>query len=320
MQDNLLFELFKEEGLLKRQFRKWVRDPFEVAISGAEKLSREEEQVAATVYARLWLSNVQESTRGNMENNSLLATSSISAAKTGEIDFYRFVCMPYIGLVSDQGEFVSWKYVIGTYSYDTLTPAMSADKKLLSKFDGLVQPRMTFILDDWEVPFLRTNDLSDVQTSGFLGLNPAAQELALKELEKVRNDVTKWIAQKTADYQIVPEVKFFSEIVGYKNFVDLVSAFQLEAPTDEGIYKAEVDFVRKSIEREAVKPSELGISIRASRRIAQYAVEGAILKEQFKNGIFLCSEYPTVPVWQKLNMISSIPSLFYVKDSEVKNI
>lgn len=318
--NNLLAESFKDVELRKIDFLRWVSRPFQAAMLNTD-VPDESVSKAVEIYRVLWGSIADEAFRGNSSNNELLALASQDAAITNKLEFYRFVCMPWVKLKTSNGMFDGWSYEVGTYGYDTLTPAMPADLTLFNALEGIVDTKITFILDDWEVPYLRTTDYKKPGYSILSSMSQSQQLLALESLEGMREDVSKWINVSVVNYLVGTDILYFSKLIGYKSFLELLSEFEINFPENaQKLLNAEMAFVRESARRDKRTMSEFEIRIKAMRRISQYAVEGSILLETFGNSVFLCSEYPVAQVLKKLTLISDIPALFYAKDSDVKNI
>ena len=186
--------------------------------------------------------------------------------------------------------------------------------------DALVKIRIginiTYVFDDWELPFLRVLDLNTGE-SPFMALSPLDRARSLVALETVKKSVKKWIVEKLSKENIPYEIIFFSDLIPYQDFKDGVESLRFDTGSNlQGVFRAEEEFVRKA---DPYK-SDMAVNRAVSTRIAQYAFEGIILREYFGWGIFLASEYPINTVWQKLSLFTGIPTLFYVTDRDVKNI
>lgn len=241
----------------------------------------------------------------NWDNNDLLALSAIQAAATGKLPFWRFVCLPYVELERDASAFVSWKYSIGSRRYDTLNPALRYDKKLLASCEQIgIQPTLTFVFDDWEALFLRCRGSYEL-------LSKQDKQTALERLEEVRAATTQWIAESVQGRDIAYNTLFFSQLIGYQEFCDLMDSFQLDMQAR--VINEEARFIK-----EASKDiTETQAQREAHIRVSQYATEGALLQDQ---GIFLPAEYPITLVYTKLSLINKFASCFYVRDEQIKNM
>ena len=317
--NNLLAENFKDVGIRKIDFLRWIARPFQEAML-TTGIPEESLIKSVEIYRVLWTSIADQAFRGNASNNKLLALASQNAATTNKLEFYRFVCMPWVQLKTSNRMFDRWSYEVGSYGYDTLTPAMPADLALVNAFDGIIDTKITFVLDDWEVPYLRTTDDKNPGYSVFASLSKSQKLLALESLVGMRQDVSKWI-NESVNYPAKTDILYFSKLIDYESFLVLLDDFEINFPENaQKLLWAEMSFVRESARRLRKVLSEFEVRVRAMRRISQYAIEGSILLEKFGNSVFLCSEYPVAQVLKKLTLISDIPALFYAKDSDVKNI
>lgn len=252
----------------------------------------------------------------NTKNNNLLVTSCLEAAKYGKLIAWRFVCMPKTDF--DPGDLdMPWKVTIGDSRYDTLTPALPFDQKIVEKLENIgIDVNITYVFDDWELPFLRVLDLNTGE-SPFLALSPEDQESCIVALGQVKKVVKKWVAKTLAKRTVPYDVVFFSDLIAYPDFQEGVESLRFDTGPDiQGVFRAEEEFVRRADPYKG----DMSVNRAVATRIAQYAFEGIILSEYFRKGIFLASEYPIDTVWQKLSLSTRIPTLFYVKDEDVKNI
>lgn len=258
----------------------------------------------------------KEEKLNNVLNNRLIASSCLEAARSGELTAWRFVCMPKTDFDPSDLD-MPWKVTIGDARYDTLMPALSFDQKIVEVLENIgVDVNITYVFDDWELPFLRVLDLNTGE-SPFLALNPEDQESCITALRQVKKVVKKWVAKTLAKGNVPYDVIFFSDLIAYQDFKDGIESLRFDTgPNIQGVFKAEEEFVRRA---DPYK-SSMAVNRAVATRIAQYAFEGIILREYFEKGIFLASEYPIDTVWQKLNLFTKIPTLFYAKDEDVKNI
>lgn len=278
----------------------------------------------AKIYKFFREATLEKPQKDNYENNRMLAEISFEAALTGEVNLWRFVCMPELSMETDErGNFERWSYRLGKFRYDTLTPPLRFDRQLISGLRLLgLESSLTFVLDDWEAPYLRTTDPSKQGYSSFKSLSQSEQVRALEGLSDVRRAMVSWIEYKTTELGLTPDIVkpdtlFLSEIIDYRNFTDMLSALELELDENYiNILNLEMNFVRDS----TPGVSDQECRIKAIRRVTQYAVEGAVLGPIMKNRIFLSSEFPVNLVWKKLTLLQNLPTLFYVQDSDVKNI
>lgn len=142
------------------------------------------------------------------------------------------------------------------------------------------------------------------------------QTQALVGLEEMRKSIRDWISEWTQNLNCEKNVNFLSEMVDYSTFADLLAAFELEVDERHTkILKQEMQLVREIFPQ----ISDLECRIYAIRRIAQYAVEGAILYPRFSNDVYLASEYPVNLVLKKLTLLADFPTLFYLHDKDVRN-
>ena len=272
------------------------------------------EVIKSTDFLYNFLTEKNNYQRNNQLNNQLLKSVATATVQTGKLSLWRFICMPEISLETQNNQFKKWQYTFGSRRYDTLTPALPRDQQLI---DGLkdrgINSELYFVIDDWEAPYLRT-------AKEFYSLPKDEKRKALEGLEPVRQQTSQWIYNTTNNTNLEPkDILYFSSRIEFPEFVDLMDAIPLELePKYSGIYQEEQRFVQKS----SPELSLLEKDLKAARRIAQYAVEGSIIIESgLTNGLYLNSEYPVQQVWKKLTLLSpDIPTLFYVKDEEVKNI
>ncbi len=276
--------------------------------------SQETIELAAKVYGFLMGQNKVENMRDNANNNILLAQIAIQAAISRRMDFWRFVCMPEISMVKDGSKFVDWNCEIGSPRYDTLTSALDRDSEILAGLQQLgIKPQLYFVLDDWEVPWLRSEQ-------DFRALSRSEQQKALEALSGIRQQTTNWINENAGKNSVANSgIIYFSSLIGYQRFVDLMDAPRLESEsTYQGVFSEEKRFVIESARRVLTRQEA---DAKTGRRIIQYATEGSILANTFlTNGIYLNAEYPVQVVWKKLTLLADLPTLFYVTDKEVKNI
>ena len=282
----------------------------------ADKLNEEVIRRAIQIYFVIQPLVKKEDQINNPKNNNLLVSSCLEAAKYGKLTAWRFVCMPKTDFNPNDLD-LPWKVTIGDARYDTLTPALPFDQGVV---DALVKIRIginiTYVFDDWELPFLRVLDLNTGE-SPFMALSPLDRARSLVALETVKKSVKKWIVEKLSKENIPYEIIFFSDLIPYQDFKDGVESLRFDTGSNlQGVFRAEEEFVRKA---DPYK-SDMAVNRAVSTRIAQYAFEGIILREYFGWGIFLASEYPINTVWQKLSLFTGIPTLFYVTDRDVKNI
>jgi hypothetical protein len=262
----------------------------------------------------------------NKENNLLLARNVVESVKEGKVNLWRFVCMPKTTMIKKDNKFDRWEADFSTTAYNTLSPALFYDRDLLSKVLSLgLVPKLTYVLDDWEVPYIRMTDITETGFSKFKSLSQDERDIALKSLVEINVQVRSWIDKMMLAQNIrIPDftnVRFLSGMIDYYEFIELMDTLFLEMDIESlGIFKQELEFAEKyypNINRQTA-------GIMAGRRITQYATEAVVINNdtssEFKNGIFLNSEYPTLPVWQKLNLVTRIPTLFYAEDEVIKNI
>jgi hypothetical protein len=270
-------------------------------------------QLAAQLFAFLRSQIKVENMMENARNNELLAEVAVQSAVSKTIDLWRFVCMPEISMVSDQKTFIEWLCNMGTERYDTLSPALKRDAELIASCKELgITPKLYFVLDDWEVPWLRSEQQ-------FKSLSRPEQEKALDSLSSIRAQTENWIQETTQRCEITPGIVFFSSLINYQQFVDLMDAPLLESQAQyNGVFNEERRFVIESTRRKLTNEEA---NKKTSLRVIQYATEGGILASTFLgSGIYLNAEYPVQVVWKKLTLLSDLPTLFYVTDKEVKNV
>lgn len=283
------------------------------AAKELEEVNENELKLASSLFQRLLDECKKPEMNGNKENNLLLARASIRAIQKGTMPLWRFVCMPRIGMVAKDSMFERWTCEIGDTRYDTLSPALSRDFNIIELVRRHeITPNLYYVLDDWEVPWLRTE-------SDFNKLFKDEKEKALQNLFSIRTQTKDWITGTTKAFNNVPnQILFFSELIDYQSFCDLMDAPRLEATEAyQGTFEQEYQFIKKAdffmndFERRRA----------AMRRIIQYATEGSILANtSLGQGIYLNSEYPVQVVWKKLTLFAELPTLFYVTDKDVKNI
>jgi len=241
-------------------------------------------------------------------NRQLLSDLSFKAACEGKLMAWRFMCLPEVDLDVNTLE---WQAVFGTARYDTFTPSLDRDAQFLEGMRNLgIEVKLKIVLDDWEAPYLRS-------ASVFYKLSPEDQVTAIDNLKRLRSSIDQWVSKNSIN-GVPVQTLYISALVGFKEFVDLIDAQTLEMdPKYIGILSEEMRFVRES----SGNVSEYECQGKASRRIAQYAAEGSIIaSSDLGSGIYLNSEYPTKQVWKKLTLLAQLPTLFYVADSEVRNI
>lgn len=311
--ERLRWVLSSQQGVAN--WRK-IFSPIDRAID--EQFTNEQKALATRLYVLLQKFNLNETIQRNDENNQLLAIAVINAVREGRLTLWRYVCMPRTNLIvgENRGGFVRWEAEYDS-RYDTLTKALIQDKELLAQISNLgIEPNIYFVINDWEVPFYRSN-------VSIKSLNEGEFELAISALETIRGYTRDWIAQTCERYGLnASGVYFFSDrelCPEYQEFLDLVDTLKLERAglADAGILKAEIDFVIKADKSISGQSAEL----KAMRRIYQYAVESVFIAQSvLGKGIYLNAEYPTINVWQKMRLLQQLPTLFYVTDSQVQNI
>ena len=319
-------EVIKREftELTGTELKRATKGLYKFFIDLPEDTNTEAFKRTASIYKFFREATLERPQKDNFENNLMLAERSFEAALTGKVNLWRFVCMPELSMETNKnGDFERWNYRLGRFRYDTLTPPLRFDKKLITDLRLLgLKPSLTFVLDDWEAPYVRTIDASKQGYSSFKALSENEQLRALDGLFGMRKATLAWIEDKTVELGLTtdiikPNILFLSELIDYKEFTELLEALELELDENYlNILNLEMAFVRKSTP--GVTDQEC--RIKAIRRVTQYAVEGAVLAPSMQKSIYLSSEFPVNLVWKKLTLLQNLPTLFYVQDIDVKNI
>ncbi len=303
----------------RRQFKSATKGIYIALCQRSAELDDSTAENAVAIYRFFRDSTEDPNQINNYSNNVLLGNVAISAAQTGNLDLWRFVCLPKLSLeVSDQREYARWKYDFSNHRYDTLKPVLPFDQRLIEGFRSFnINPSLTLVLDDLEAPYLRTTNHRKSGFSGYESLKKPEQARALAGLVEMRTSIRDWISESTQNLNCEANVIFFSEMVEYSTFADLLATFELEVDERHTkILNQEMQLVREIFPQ----ISYLECRIYAIRRIAQYAVEGAILYPRVSSGVYLASEYPVNLVWKKLTLLADIPTLFYLQDKDVRNL
>ncbi|MBL8015376.1 MAG: hypothetical protein JNK26_04275 [Candidatus Doudnabacteria bacterium] len=281
-----------------------------------ESLSEGQVDLAIKLYVLLQKFSTNESIRDNYDNNLLLAMAVIKAIKEGKLCLWRYVCMAKTELLLDGPSFNGWNSTFDS-RYDTLTPSLIRDKELLTEVLALgLDTEINYVLNDWEVPFYRWGPACRALQADQL-------KAALDNLESTRQYMREWISARCAAYGVGSyNIIFFSDqevCPDYQLFLDLVDNSKLEVAglADAKLLGAEIRFV-KSADKSITDQSALD---KAMNRIYQYAVEAVVISQtSIGAGIYLNGEYPTVTVWQKMKLLQPLPTLFYIPDSQIRNI
>lgn len=272
-----------------------------------------EENIEQKITTESIVAVISKSTRsdlGNNKQNKKAVSKAIEeAVEQDQLRLWRYVCIPRITIENNE-----WNLQFGDPRYDTLTQALSFDKDLISKLraEG-IEPTITFVLNDWEIIYLRNKQQ-------FEALGSATQQRLVQELKQVQERISAWITTEAATSlgSAQFDIQYFTDIIDPIVFEELMLAMVIEESEETmGILRSELDFIRKAGD---VLTEEQALRM-AMRRVAQYAVEGSVLQDWFGLGsLFLCSEYPIASVWKKINLLTTVPTIFYVNDRDVRNI
>jgi hypothetical protein len=228
--------------------------------------------------------------------------------KAREAEFWRFVCMPQIEITVNSFS-INWN----NNRYDTLTPALEYDNKLIDlcrEYD--FSPSINLIIDDWELLFLREKD--KVKTWSRKSLNRFID----KEIPRIRNQVRDWIENSLEWNQGVYSILFFSEFVDYEDLLTEIKMRRVTLSVSKDLVKEETNFVLEIGDfNNRNRACEA-----AKTRVAQYSSEMKFLREskQICDVVYLGSEYPTGLVYRKLSSDKDFPALFYADDKDLKNV
>ncbi|PIR43656.1 hypothetical protein COV24_01635 [candidate division WWE3 bacterium CG10_big_fil_rev_8_21_14_0_10_32_10] len=283
-------------------------------IQALEKSSYNSEFSLQSYALYTTLLNANQLQGKNYNNNFLLALASLEAVRSGKLNLWRFVCLPELNIYISQGKFIEWSCIFDTKRYDTLSPAISYDQKIVDSIvkNTLIDPTINLVFNDWEGLFLRT--ISN-NVNLYFSLDLLERKKAQASLKYVRSSIIKWVKSKTKyPYNIM----FISDFIDFDSFVDAMDSLSMESfELYKGIFNEELEFVNKSEPNIGTLEKEL----KAMRRIRQYAVEGSVIGSSFLGqGVFLAAEYPVQQVWNKLTLLQPLSALFYVKDKDVRNI
>lgn len=287
--------------------------PMLSALTQLEVDSEELAQKATGLYQLVTAESQNPQLTNNSENNFLLAKSCVRAVDSGVLNLWRFVCLPDLTMESADGKFTRWNYSFSISRYDTLTPCLDRDKQLLTRFNDFgISTRITFVVDDWEALWLRVDNQ-------YNALSASEHQSAMTSLNSLRQDMRRWIDTNLSTRNITSaSLAYFSSFISYFDFITLKDQLLLESDVSySGLLADEILFVRKALPELSLPNA----TRKAQGRIVQYATEGAILSAtSLGDGIYLNSEYPTQSVWKKLSLIAKIPTLFYVKDKDIRNV